>query len=51
MHWCSFKIFPPGKLVFMLMMIVEITTWWKILSNLIKEDFKVAKDSHCRRRN
>lgn len=32
-------------MVFRLMVIVEITTWWKILSNLIKEDFKVAKDS------
>lgn len=32
----------------MLMVIVEITTRWKILSNLIKEDFKVAKDSQCK---
>lgn len=29
-------------------MIVEIITWWKILSDLIKEDFKVVKDSQCK---
>lgn len=35
-------------MVFRLMVVVEIATWWKILSNLIKKDFKVAKDSQCK---
>lgn len=49
MHWRSFKICPPGKMVFRLMVIAEITTWWKILSNPSRSISKMPKTLNSRK--